>query len=108
MNFKEWLLAEVEATSGKTILYPLGYGGIGLYPLQYYLPSAADAITYITHDKRLYHNGEGAPWSIKHIPPEPAWPATKNPNNGEGKPFSIDHVPPKTKVSGPFTIVPFH
>jgi hypothetical protein len=68
MDFKKWLLLqEVEATSGKTGLYPLGYGGIGLYPLQYFLPIAADAITYIDQDKRLYNNGEKAPFPITHI-----------------------------------------
>lgn len=54
MNFREWLhLREVEATSGKTGLYPLGYGGIGLYPLQYFMPIAADAYYYVSHDDRL-------------------------------------------------------
>lgn len=67
MNFRQWLLNEVEATSGKTGLYPLGYGGIGLYPLQYFLPVAADAITYISQDDRLYHNGDGPPFSIKKL-----------------------------------------
>ena len=92
MDFKEWLLQEIEATSGKTSLYPLGYGGIGLYPLQYFLPTAADALVYITNDKRLYHNGDGPPFSITHIPGKPSWPPTKNPNNGDGPPFSIRNL----------------
>jgi len=92
MEFRSWLYQEVEATSGKTSLYPLGYGGIGLYPLQYFLPVAADAITYISMDKRLYHNGEGPPFSILHIKGNPSWPSTKNPNNGEGPPFSIAKI----------------
>jgi len=54
MNFKEWLLNEVEATSGKFGLYPPGYGGIGLYPDLYFIPIAADAITYLD----MLHNSK--------------------------------------------------
>jgi hypothetical protein len=36
MNFKEWLIKESSNPGSKTGLYPLGYGGIGLYPPQWY------------------------------------------------------------------------
>jgi len=87
--FKEWLFKEIEATSGKTGLYPLGYGGIGLYPVQYYMPIAADSILYVSIDDRLYKNGDGPPWPIKHIKTAPSWPPTLNPNTGPYKPFKL-------------------
>ena len=55
-------------TSSKTGLYPLGYGGIGLYPDADYLTHAADAILYLTQDERLYNNQDSAPWDISHLP----------------------------------------
>lgn len=92
ISFKNWLLMSEGKTSGKTLLYPLGYGGIGLYPLQTYLPGSADAILYVSIDKRLYDNGDGPPFDISHLPGHKQW---KNPNNGTGEPFSIKHVPGK-------------
>ena len=93
MNFKDFIALKEGTTVGaKTLLYPLGYGGIGLYPLQHFMPYSADALIYISQDDRLYHNGEGPPNSITHIPGRPSWPATKNPNNGDGEPFSIKHI----------------
>ena len=92
ISFKNWLLMSEGKTSGKTALYPLGYGGIGLYPLQAYLPGSADALLYISIDKRLYDNGDGQPFDIKHLSGHKQW---KNPNNGTGEPFSIKHVPGK-------------
>lgn len=90
MNFREWLsLTESATPASKTLLYPLGYGGIGLYPLQYYMPSNADALIYISQDERLFHNGDS---KIAHIPGKPSFPPTQNPNNGDGPPHSIRHV----------------
>ena len=91
-GFKKWLLNEVEATSGKTGLYPLGYGGISLYPSLYFIPISGDAITYISQDERLYNNGEGSPFNIKHIGGRPSWPPTKNPNNGDNPPFNLNKI----------------
>ena len=71
MEFKQWLITELKPTSGKTGLYALGYGGIGLYPLQYLMPVAADAIHYVSIDDRLklaLKDGDGNPWSIHHLP----------------------------------------
>lgn len=93
MNFKEFLeLKEGTTIGAKSSLYPLGYGGLGLYPLQHFMPYSADALVYISNDKRLYKNGDGAPFSIKHIKGKPSFPETKNPNNGDGEPFSIKHI----------------
>lgn len=91
INFSDWFLLKESAgrPGNKSGLYPLGYGGIGLYPPAYWLPSAADAILYVSIDDRLFDNGIKKPWSIEHIPgPTPY----KTPNNGEGKPFSIEKI----------------
>jgi hypothetical protein len=84
MKFREWLISET--TAGKTDLYPLGYGGIGLYPPQDYLTHSADAILYVTMDDRIYKGIEGAPFSILHIPGRPS---SKINGQGEGPPFPI-------------------
>lgn len=88
MSFKMWL--SEGKTSGKTPLYPMGYGGIGLYPLQTYMPSSADALLYISLDDRLWSNGDGPPWDIRHIPGHRQY---KNPNSGTKEPFKITHIP---------------
>lgn len=105
------------APSSKTGLYPLGYGGIGNYPLADYLTHAADAIFYVSIDDRLYHNGDSAPFDISHLPGHKQYgddvnngdskpfcldnlPGHKtycNPNNGEKQPFSIEKIPGETK-----------
>jgi hypothetical protein len=90
-SFADYVLLKEgsRTSSSKTGLYPLGYGGIGLYPLADYLTHAADAILYLTQDKRLYHNGDGPPFPITHLPgPTPP----ENPNSGEGPPFDIRHL----------------
>jgi len=81
LNFKEWLALNEGETSAKTGLYPKGYGGIGLYPLQTYLNKSADAITYLLQDKRIVR-----PSDWKGTTPQHA-------NTGEGGLFSIDHIP---------------
>jgi len=80
-------------TASKTGLYPLGYGGLGLYPDADYLPHAADAIVYLTHDARLYSNGDNPPFSISHLPGHPQY--GDNINAGENEPFDIRDVPGK-------------
>lgn len=60
-------------TSGKTGLYPLGYGGIGNYPPEYMLPQSSDAIYYISADERLQKCWEKAPFKIDHLKPTPVW-----------------------------------
>jgi len=98
-GFKDYLINEERRTASKTGLYPLGYGGIGLYPAADWIPQAADAMLYITMDERLYKNGDGAPFSIKHIPgPLPP----KNPNSGVKAPFPIE------KLWGPNPDKKFH
>lgn len=92
-TFTEWMALHESSASrpaAKTGLYPMGYGGIGLYPSSHWLPAAADAVLYVTIDDRLFDNGVSAPWSIEHIPgPDPH----PNPNSGTGGLFSIDHIP---------------
>ena len=48
MDFKEWLLSEAATRPGaKQGLYPLGYGGVGLYPACDMMNWSADAFTYM-------------------------------------------------------------
>lgn len=63
-------------TSGKTGLYPLGYGGIGNYPPAYMTPQSADAIYYISADERLQKVWEREPFKIDHLKPQPIWTKT--------------------------------
>ena len=107
ISFKDWMLLQEGKTSGKTVLYPMGYGGIGLYPLQTYLPGSADAILYISIDDRGYSNGDGAPFDISHLPGPKCW---KNPNSGTKAPFDIRHIPgpkPYKNHNGAGTKAPF-
>jgi hypothetical protein len=92
MRFREWLEINEGATSGKTGLYPLGYGGIGLYPPQTYLPPSADGLYYLTQDDRIYKGNEGKPFSITHISGRPSH---KGPTPGEGEPWNIKKLPGK-------------
>ena len=99
MNFKEWLLKEGSNAGSKTGLYPLGYGGIGLYPPQWYTTRSADAIFYLSIDDRIYkgknagdfditklpgesneklNHGEKGIWDISHIEGKPSHPTNKN------------------------------
>lgn len=53
MRFKEWLLKEAAGQPGaKQALYPMGYGGIGLYPPSDVITWAADAVTYMPTNMR--------------------------------------------------------
>jgi hypothetical protein len=66
--FKQWLIKEGATPVSKTGLYPLAH--IGNYPPQYFIPSGADAIYYMSIDPRfkgVLKSGEGEPFSIKHI-----------------------------------------
>lgn len=85
MKFKEWFLKEGSNPGGKTLLYPLGYAGIGLYPPSWYLTRTADAIFYLSRDKRIYKGIEGPPFNIKNLPGSP--PTSLN--NGEGGMWNI-------------------
>ena len=68
-----WKVLTECKTSGKTGLYPLGYGGIGNYPPAYLLPGSADAIYYISADERLQKCWEKEPFKIDHLKPHPIW-----------------------------------
>lgn len=70
MRFKEWLVKEGSNPGTKTGLYPLGYGGIGLYPPSWYPTRSADAIYYFSKDERIYKGIEGGNFDITHIPPK--------------------------------------
>jgi hypothetical protein len=110
-SFAEYVLIQEGSrlTSSKTGLYPLGYGGIGLYPDADYLTHAADAILYLTQDKRLYNNQDEAPFDITHLPGHELF--GDKVNSGDGDPFNIEDlpgkpVPPKDSPM-PGKIVPF-
>jgi len=91
MEFKAWLV-EHEGTSGKTGLYPLGYGGIGLYPPQCYLTRSADAIYYLSIDERIYKAKDGPPFDITHLPGKASH---KSAEPGEGGIWDISKLPGK-------------
>lgn len=82
-------------TALKTVHYPLGYGGIGLYPDAYYTPIAADAVLYISIDKRLYDNGDNKPFCLKNLPGHKQY--GDKINNGEKEPFAIEKLMPRPK-----------
>lgn len=97
MKFKEWLFRQeynmsegATRTAGKSIHYPLGYGGLGLYPPSWYIPYSADSILYLSIDERLYSNGDGPPFDIRHLPGHKKY---KNPNNHDKAPFDISKLP---------------
>ena len=102
ITFKEWIqnkhpsfIAEGTNPGAKTGLYPLGYGGIGLYPPQWYPTRSADAIFYMSIDDRICKNSDGGKFSIKHIPGSP--PSSMN--SGDKGSWDISHL--KGKPSHP-------
>lgn len=93
LSFGEYVLlreSSARRPAAKSLLYPLGYGGLGLYPPQTWLSAAADAVLYITQDERLYNNKDAPPDDIRHIPGHKQY---DNPNTGTDEPFSIKHIP---------------
>lgn len=88
MNFKEWLIKEGSNPGAKTGLYALSYGGIGLYPPQWYLTRSADAIFYLSIDDRIYKGEDGGKFNIDHLPPA----SPKKMNSGEGGTWKINHI----------------
>lgn len=88
MNFKEWLLKEGSNPGSKTGLYPLGYGGIGLYPPSWYPTRSADAIYYLSVDERIYKGKENGPFDITHLRPK----SKENMNRGEDGIWDIKHL----------------
>ena len=100
MNFKEWLQLDESSSrrpGNKTGLYPLGYNGIGLYPLQDYLTHSADAITYMSMDDRL-KCCEGPPFDISHLGPGPTMTHPLHPFEDKKSPKSWkkkDMIEPK-------------
>lgn len=85
MNFREWLAVEGSNPGAKTGLYPLGYGGIGLYPDAWYPTRSADAIYYMSIDERIYKGNEGKPFDITRLPPR----SDVRMNAGEGGVWDI-------------------
>lgn len=95
LGFNDFILLKEETrTATKTLLYPFSYGGIGNYPPAYFIPQAGDAILYISKDDRMWCNGDGPPFSIKHIPGHQQY--GDKVNNGEGKPWDIHKIPGKS------------
>ena len=91
MNFKEWLIKEGSNPGSKTGLYPLGYGGIGLYPPSWYPTRSADAIFYLSVDERIYKGNEGGQFSISHLPGK----SNEKINSGEHGVWDISKLPGK-------------
>lgn len=87
MNFKEWLIKESSNPGAKTGLYPLGYGGVGLYPPSWYTTRSADAIYYLTIDERIYKSKDSGLFDISHIPGN-----TIKQNSGEGGSWNIKGI----------------
>jgi hypothetical protein len=92
-TFNEFLLLKEDdrRTGTKTGLYPLGYGGIGLYPDANLMAHSADAAFYISIDNRLFRNGDAAPFSITHLPGHKQYGDAAN--SGDNEPFDINHLP---------------
>lgn len=93
-KFKEWIesshpefLNEGSNPGSKTGLYPLAYGGVGLYPPQWYLTRSADAIYYLTQDERIYRSEEKGKFDISHIGTDS--PINTTMNRGEDGIWSI-------------------
>jgi len=112
MDFRQWLMNEGSNPGGKTGLYPLGYGGIGLYPPQWYPTRTADAIFYASIDERIFgakdhklkklqgsvpekmNRGDGGAWDISHLRGKPSHKVGKDyaAKNGEGGIWDITHI----------------
>lgn len=88
MNFKEWLVSEGSNPGAKTGLYPLGYGGVGLYPPSWYPTRSADAIYYMSVDERIYKGKEGAPFKITHLHPK----SKETMNSGDSGTWDISRL----------------
>jgi hypothetical protein len=88
MNFKEWLFSEGSNPGSKTGLYPLGYGGIGLYPPPWYPTRSADAIYYLSIDERIYKGRDGGDFDITHLKPT----SKTKMNRGENGTWDITHL----------------
>jgi hypothetical protein len=90
ISFKKWLISE-SSNSGKTGLYPLGYGGIGLYPPQSYLTRSADAIFYLSIDDRIYNSKDI--FDISHLPDDSSHPVQPKKSfalkSGDGGEYNI-------------------
>lgn len=96
-KFKEWIeikhpefINEGSNPGSKTGLYALGYGGVGLYPPQWYLTRSADAIYYLSQDERIYKAEEKGQFDISHIPAEPK--INTKMNCGEGGVWNIKKI----------------
>lgn len=59
--------ASARRPGNKAGLYPLGYGGIGLYPAVDNITHAADALYYLSIEDRKYKGQDGPPFTILHL-----------------------------------------
>ncbi len=88
LKFAEWLsLQEGDRLGAKYGLYPPGYDGQGLYPLQVFMTKSADAITYLSNPKLA--TNDGPPFSILHIQGSSSQPKSVD-SKGIVKPKSVD------------------
>lgn len=53
LSFRKWLVEHATRPGAKQSLYPLSYGGIGLYTPPDYMNWAADAVTYLPQQNRF-------------------------------------------------------
>lgn len=95
LDFRGWIeqsglpsVNEGTNPGAKTGLYPLGYGGIGLYPPQWYPTRSADAIFYMSIDDRIYKGKDGGSFDITHLPGE----VKSSMNRGEKGVWDISHI----------------
>lgn len=91
LDFRRWLGSAVcEGTNpgAKTGLYPLGYGGVGLYPPQWYPTRSADAIFYLSIDDRIYKGKDGGSFDITHMPGD----VNSSMNRGDDGIWDISHL----------------
>jgi hypothetical protein len=71
-TFEEWLVEHATRPGAKQGLYPLGYGGIGLYPPSDMMNWAADALVYMPVKDRVlkFIWGQGILARPKHVEPD--------------------------------------
>ena len=80
MEFKQWLESATRP-GNKQGLYPIGYGGIGLYPPADMMNWGADAITYMSEKDRKFSIGDTwKPWPSPKF--SMTWGVWKNPFSG--------------------------
>ncbi|MCK9458165.1 MAG: hypothetical protein M0R80_00615 [Proteobacteria bacterium] len=89
MEFREWLLENAGAPGSKQSLYPMSYGGIGLYPPSDLITWSADAVTYMPIEDRKLKFAWGKGMLSKPEGLEIQAPAYEKSHEETGKPNFI-------------------